>query len=501
MLHERCTRGRSAIVILIASALGITLLSSAWLPASASRDAVEAATLPDSGPDTIYLPLMMQHYHPPLPTLGTHMDEISDANRLDLAGAAGLRWITFSGFDWDLIQPDPNGPYNWGTVDEESLANAQANGLTVIASIKFAPTWAQLEEGYYCGPIHPDALPAYAEFLTELVNRYSAPPYGVRYWQLGNEPDIDPELVPLPRSGFGCWGDDDDPYYGGGYYAEMLKVAYPAIKAADPNAQVVLGGLLLYCDPTAGVADGGYELPDYLGGSTALDCTPSLFMEGILLNGGGGYFDIANFHGYAPYDGSLQQDRFYLNWDDRGGVVLGKIDYLRELMATYGVDKPLIDTESALLCPGYRPDLCDPPVNDFYEAQAEFVVWMYVRNWAEGLPISVWFGWTGDWQHSSLLYENLEPKPAYHALDFLSEELYQMEYARSVTDYPDLLGYEFTRLDKAVWVLWPPDEQPYQITLPANTLAVYDKYGNDITPGDGTLTVEEPIYVELPPQG
>ncbi len=49
---------------------------------------------------------------------------------------------------------------------------------------------------------------------------------------------------------FGCWGDPNDKtYYGGEYYAEMLKRAYPAVKAANPQAIVLNGGLLLDCDP------------------------------------------------------------------------------------------------------------------------------------------------------------------------------------------------------------------------------------------------------------
>ena len=34
--------------------------------------------------------------------------------------------------------------------------------------------------------------------------------FDVHYWELGNEPDVDPILV-NSSSGFGCWGDIDDP--------------------------------------------------------------------------------------------------------------------------------------------------------------------------------------------------------------------------------------------------------------------------------------------------
>jgi hypothetical protein len=83
--------------------------------------------------------------------------------------------------------------------------------------------------------------------MHDLVARYSVPPYNVKYWELWNEPDVDPALAGLIGGDipFGCWGDSTDPYYGGGYYAEMLKAVYPRIKAADPQAQVARGRIAL----------------------------------------------------------------------------------------------------------------------------------------------------------------------------------------------------------------------------------------------------------------
>src|SRR5690606_32739206 len=120
--------------------------------------------------------------------------------------------------------------------------------LTPIIVISHTPTWAQQVPGASCGPIKPTALADFAKFMGEMASRYSKPPYNVHYWEIGNEPDVAPEQVPND-SVFGCWGNMSDPYYGGAYYAEMLKVVYPAIKKADPLAQVVFGGLLLDCDP------------------------------------------------------------------------------------------------------------------------------------------------------------------------------------------------------------------------------------------------------------
>src|SRR5512145_713220 len=112
--------------------------------------------------------------------------------------------------------------------------------MKMIAIIGSTPTWA-LKSGYTCGAVSQAALEEFGDFVFDAVQRYSAPPYNVKYWELWNEPDVVNYL--------GCWGDEADPYYGGSYYAEMLKVAYPKIKAADPEAQVLTGGLLLDCDP------------------------------------------------------------------------------------------------------------------------------------------------------------------------------------------------------------------------------------------------------------
>jgi hypothetical protein len=206
-----------------------------------------------------------------------------------------------------------------------------------------------------------------------------------------------------------------------------------------------------------------------------------------------------SFHGYALYDGTLQVDRTFPSWESRGGVVLGKIQFLREVMATFGVDKPLMHTEGALLCHPKSP-ICTPPDPAFFQAQADYVIWLFVRNWAQGLKSTIWYQFEGPgWRHGGLLDDSQQPKPAYHALSFLSQELAGARYEQVVLRYPLLEGFEFFAPGKRIWVLWSPDEQPHEIDLPANTQVVYDKYGTDITPKKNILSVQSPIYVELAP--
>jgi hypothetical protein len=64
-----------------------------------------------------------------------------------------------------------------------------------------------------------------------MVAHFSASPYNLIYWEMGNEPDvavIDGEWV------YGCWGETGDEYFGGGYYGDMLKQVYPIMKTTHP---------------------------------------------------------------------------------------------------------------------------------------------------------------------------------------------------------------------------------------------------------------------------
>jgi hypothetical protein len=285
---------------------------------------------------------------------------------------------------------------------------------------------------------------------------------------------------------FGCWGDNDDDYYGGGYYADMLKMVYHAVKSADPQAQVLIGGLLLDCDP----ADP--------------DCTnpkPPRFFEGILQNGGGDYFDIVSFHGYPHYWVGFARDETAVTWDEIGGVVVGKANFLRQVMSQYGVDKPLFHTEGALLCPEWNTQECNPPGDAFQEAKADYVVWLYARSLAYDFMGSIWYTLDGGggWRDGGLIGDVNEPYPAYYAFDFATDELAGAVYTRQPLDSnSNLRSYEFRVPGKTIWVVLSPDANAYDLTLPAGYTRVYDKFGNLVTPSGNVLSIKSPVYIEFP---
>ena len=478
------------LVLLVALTGGLVLIGG-WLagasgvPAQAASDPgrpAEASTLPaEAITATLYLPVVRVNFASPPSIFGVQMTKkVDDAAGLSQAVAAQMRWLRVSAFHWDDIEPVHTTPptYNWSTVDEQSLYNARSRGMEIIAIVQFTPLWAQAIDGSYCGPIKQDELDAYAEFLTALVNRYSAPPYSIHYWELGNEPDVDPSLVG-PDSVFGCWGDQDDPYYGGGYYAEMLKVAYPAIKAADASAQVLIGGLLLNCNPNN-------PPPDQ-------DCTPGKYLEGILLNGGGPYFDIVSFHAYTYYwkDEDKMENP---NWPGSVTAVPDKTLFLQSVLTQNGyAGKSLMNTEAALLC-FQDTTICR-------EAQAKYVPRAYAEALSLGLSSQIYFAMINQsWRYSGLLEADLTPKPAYYAYATAASILASVDYEGLSSGYPaGIEGYAFhqhgTHWD--VDVIWAWDGGLHDVVLPAGASA-YDHFGN-LLATSGTIQVDDaPVYVKKP---
>jgi hypothetical protein len=430
---------------------------------------------------TLYLPIVMRGFDPACPgcppLFGIEMGGINDANGLQQAVEAGMRWVRYNAICWDAVQPSgPGTPYNWGalSVVESHLLNAQEADLWPIVIIRGTPSWAQKIPGYSCGPIKEDYLGEFAAFVSAVVQRYKDPPYNVKFWELWNEPDDVPWTH--PNSPYGCWGDGSDSAgYGGGYYARMLKQAYPAIKVADPEAQVLIGGLL-------------YGVSDPYGG-------PRInFLRGVLAAGGGDYFDIMSYHAYYPGDDT---------WYTREGVLEGKTAHIRQVLAEYGhAGKPMMCTEA-----GYRTFGDDSKL----EAQANYVVTNYVRAFSLGLKAHIWFGMRNDFQGAELLNPDLSPKPAYNAYRAMTQQLDGLSYHGRVMAGSNVEEHEFGNGTRTVWVIWTTDGYDHSVHFPtawspSGQFWVRNKYGqgtiwSDASDGqvDGQVKVHvsgSPFYVE-----
>jgi hypothetical protein len=384
-------------------------------------------------------------------------------------GEAGFSWVRYNAIRWSEIEPQP-GQRNWAALAgvEAELQAIVAQGGVPVVIVRGSPQWAVTNPQNDCSPIRADALDEFARFMGDLTARYAGSPYNIRYWELGNEPDA-PAVGPVGEVVFGCWGDERDPYYGGGAYAEMLKQVYPAIKQANPNAQVVFGGLLLDCDPTR---------PD-----PPKPCPAGKFFEGVLRNGGGAAFDILAYHAYAYWElAKADFDLTFAAWRHRGGVLLGKLDFLRTTMRQYGVDKPILMNEGSLLCYRFNP-VCAQ--NGFYTDQANYAVRTYTRGWANGLIGVLWYTLDGPgWQDGGMLDANQQPRPAYQAARFLRTKLNNASYVGQLSS-GNLEGYSFRSNNRTYQIYWTNDLSTREVPLPSGTQAVYSMLGEQV-PFNGT---------------
>lgn len=192
----------------------------------------------------------------------------SDA-QLQQAVAAGCTNVRI-GAGWDLVEPEP-GQYRWSHSDRD-VSQCERYGLEPIFLIVATPRWAldpEKRDKPWGWPAPPEFYPQARTFYRTLADRYKG---RVRYYEFWNE-----------QNGFG-WHEVNKP----DEYAPILKLAYAALKEADPDCVVAIGGL-------DGAGWKGY--PSYLERLYELGC--------------GDYFDAVGVHPYridGPIDGrSLQR--------------------------------------------------------------------------------------------------------------------------------------------------------------------------------------------------
>lgn len=320
--------------------------------------------------------------------MGVYLYRYASLEQMDraaaLAQSAGCKWSREE-FLWHRIEPR-RGEFDWSFYDAV-VETATRHGISIYGLIDYWSEWTS--------PYTPEGIADYARYCTALVQRYRD---RIHHWEVWNEPNI-----------FFWQGPRE-------MYVDLLKAAYQAIKAADPEAQV------LGCS-TAGIDTGFIRL----------------------VAEKGGVYDILTIH---PYRGSL---------DDPG--------FLRELQETaalteelYGEPKPVWITEM-----GWSTQV-QGGVSE--RQQAGLLARCYLGAVASGASQNIsWYDFREDGadpfyneHHFGVLRHDLTPKPAYRAFATVARLLAGRTSPERLDAGEGVLAYRFTGPGRSpVVAIWSPE--------------------------------------------
>jgi len=182
---------------------------------------------------------------------------------------------------WAATQRSPRSDYDWGGLDA-AMTDAAQRGIGILPVLGTSPSWAT--GNWRRMPVDGGrARRGWAEFVRAAVGRYGP---GGEFWA-EHGPGTEEPLPPMPIRAWQIWNEENFFYFvkpvSPGRFARLLAITRPAIRRADPRAEIVLGGL--FGAPKQG-------MPRAL---DAVDFLDQLYRErGVKAN-----FDAVALHPYA----------------------------------------------------------------------------------------------------------------------------------------------------------------------------------------------------------
>jgi hypothetical protein len=232
---------------------------------------------------------------------------------LDRAVEAGARVLRVD-VHWDWLEWTGPGVDQWDPDQTQRLGSflesAKRHHVKVLAVVMDTPCWASSDPAKICGGDatrynwrEPPSDPGdFAAFCSLLARRF---PGEIQYWEIWNEPNL-PQFWTHP-----------DP----AAYANLLRVAYPAIKTADSSATVLAGAL-------APIEPGQNGIATFR------------FVDEMYAAGALGSFDALSFH---PYSNGKPPGTEQPGWTAHS--ISLAIPELRAAMLRFGDHRPIWLTE------------------------------------------------------------------------------------------------------------------------------------------------------------
>lgn len=233
-----------------------------------------------------------------VPILGVHTrlsDEVEEwkiQRSLALVREMGSPWIV-EFFPWAYYH-SADGSIAWGQPDR-IITHAHNQGLQVIARLGLTPDWARPEDTPLTY-LDDNAYADFADFAARFAARYRG---RVSHIIVLNEPNLSYEW------GYRQTTPED--------YVELLKVVYPAVKAANPEMSVLAGALA----PTLEPEGSPWGLNDVV------------YLERMYAAGAADYFDGLAAHTYGfTFPPEIAPGPEVLNFR--------RVELLREVMVANG---------------------------------------------------------------------------------------------------------------------------------------------------------------------
>lgn len=287
---------------------------------------------------------------------------------------AGIKWIRQE-FTWEDIEIHGKGdfedrrhePYKSAWEKYDHIVDlADKYEINIMARLSNPPAWTRAMTDTVGAFAPPDDLTDYGDFVEAVASRYRG---RIRAYQIWNEPNIYPEWGEYPISAEA--------------YTLLLKEGYTRVKAADPEAIVVMGALAatIELDRVRRYDANGH--PTSPGGLSDV-----LFLQQMYQAGAAPYFDVLAMQGYGLWSGPTDrrmQPRV-LNFS--------RPLYLRDLMVRHGDGhKPIWLSE--LGWNAVPPDSGIPPVYGQVtpEQQGRYAALAYRRIQQEWPWLGVGFYW------------------------------------------------------------------------------------------------------------
>ncbi len=340
---------------------------------------------------------------------------------LKMIADAGFKFVRMD-FFWQKTEPQ-KGQYDWSDYDAFTTELAH-HGLRPYYILDFSnPLYEQnvmstnpvTHKVVYtpASPQHPESVAAYAQWAAAAADHFRG--CGV-VWELWNEPNLT-FWKPGPNVS---------------QYTTLALATAKAIRAADPDACIV------------GPTTSGFDWK---------------FIEAVFKSGLLEYLSGVSVH---PYRGKPPET---------AAADYVKLRALIDQYAPAGKKIPIVSGEW-----GYAtvPKWVTPKV------QADYIVRQQLSNLLNGVPLSIWYDWKNDGQDPNYSEDNfgtvtydLQPKPAYHAIQTLTRELSGYSIAQryetgNTNDFVLVLTNMTGETKLAAWTIKKPHSVQYNSTLNLN---------------------------------